>query len=86
MFKLGENYGRWQGWLDRIGIAYEIILPTKWRKEIFDSAPKQADKKAMSLDMARRIFPSMRSQLTRKSDHGRGEALLIAELCRRRNK
>ena len=85
MFKLGENYGKWQGWLDRMAMAYEIITPVQWRKAIFDSMPKQADKKAMSLDMARRLFPKMRSELSRKKDHGRAEALLLAELCRRKN-
>ena len=86
MFKLGENYGKWQGWLDMLGIGYEIITPVQWRKQIFDSAPKQADKKAMSLDMARRLFPKMRDQLSRKMDHGRAEALLLAELCKQKSK
>jgi hypothetical protein len=84
MFKLGENYGRWQGMLSALGIRYEFITPVQWRNQIFDSMPKQKDKKAMSLDMARRIFPKMASQLARKKDHGRAEALLLAALCRRK--
>ena len=85
-FKLGENYGWWRGALQGIAVSYEIVTPAKWRKEIFDSMPKQKDKKKMSLNMARRLFPKMEDELKRKGDHGRAEALLLAELARRKDK
>lgn len=77
------QYGRIQGWLDVLAIPYELITPAKWRKVVFDSAPK-GDTKAMSLDLARRLFPELRGQLERKMDHNRAEAMLIAEVCRRK--
>jgi len=34
--------------------------------------------------MARELFPEMKIFLSRKKDHNRAEALLMAELCKRR--
>ena len=81
-FKFGVNYGWWQGVLDAYGIPYDFVTPAKWRRVMFDSMSKD-DPKAMSLDRARRLFPKMAEQLSRKKDHGRAEALLLAEYCRR---
>jgi len=85
VFKLGENYGRWQGRLEVLKISYELVTPAMWRKGVFDAMPKQEDKKAMSLDLARRLFPELVGELKRKKDHGRAEALLIAEWLRRKS-
>ncbi len=82
-FKFGENFGWWQGVLTALKIPFVFVSPTRWQKVIFDSMPRQADRKAMSLDMARRLFPELRDHLKRKRDHGRADALLIAEYCRR---
>jgi len=76
-FKFGVNYGWWQGVLDAYGIPYDFVTPAKWRKVMFDSMPK-GDPKAMSLDRARRLFPKMADQLSRKKDHNRAEALLLS--------
>jgi len=81
-FKFGQNFGQWIGRLEALCIPFDYVTPAKWRKEIFDSMPK-GDTKAMSLDRARRLFPSMVPMLNRKKDHGRAEALLLAEYCRR---
>ena len=85
-FKLGENYGWWQGILQGIEVAYEIVTPAKWKKEMFDGMPRSEDKKAMSLGLARRLFPKMKDTLKRKKDHDRAEALLLAELMRRKGR
>ena len=82
-FKFGENFGWWQGVLTALKIPFTFAVPRRWQKVIFDSMPRQADRKAMSLDMARRLFPELRDHLKRKRDHGRADALLIAEYCRR---
>ena len=81
-FKFGMNFGIWQGRLEMCGIPYDFATPQKWQKVIFDSMTK-GDRKAMSLDRARRLFPDLRDRLKRKKDHNRAEALLIAEYCRR---
>ena len=39
--------------------------------------------KTRSLEMARKMFPTLHDKLKRKKDHNRAEALLIAEYCRR---
>jgi len=82
-FKFGANYGWWQGVFYCLKIPYELITPQRWQKEIFDSATKGKDRKQMSLEMARRLFPRQTHMLVRKKDNGRADALLIAEYCRR---
>lgn len=83
-FKFGMAYGIVQGWLQAHSIPYEFITPGKWWKIVADSAPKGSDKKAAALELARRLFPELAaSHLSRKKDHNRAEALLIAEVCRR---
>ena len=82
-FSFGQNYGFWQGILYALDISYELISPQKWQKEIFDSK-KEDDRKEMSRQMARRLFPQLNEHLKRKKDHNRADALLIAEYCRRK--
>ena len=82
--KFMTNYGRWLGRLQMAGIKVDIVTPQKWKKVMFDSAPKQ-DPKEMARLRAIRLFPGLSMLLKRKKDHGRAEALLIAEYCRRMN-
>jgi len=82
-FTFGVNFGFWQGFLSALQIPFDLISPQKWQKEIFDSAKKTNDRKAMALERARRLFPEMATSLTRKKDDGRADALLIAECCKR---
>jgi len=83
-FKIAHNYGLWCGRLEALEIPYDIVTPLKWKKEIFDSMPKSADQKEMARDRARRLFPQLSDHLKRKKDHGRAEALLICEFCKRK--
>lgn len=39
MFGLGENYGRWIGRLEALGIPYDLVTPQRWKKAMFDSFP-----------------------------------------------
>jgi len=87
MFNFGANFGTWIGRLEALEIPFDFVTPGKWQKEMFDSMPaKGTDKKEMSRDRARRLFPQVADQLGRKKDHGRAEALLMAEYCRRMDK
>jgi len=81
-FKFGQNFGQWIGRLETLRIRFDFVTPQKWQKEIFDSMAK-GDRKSMSLDRARRLFPEMAEYLKRKKDHSRADAILIAEYCRR---
>ena len=84
-FKFGKNTGRVIGWLEALGIPFVEVTPTKWQKMVYDSGEKMADKKAQSLQVARKLFPAMLPMLKRKKDHNRADALLIAEYCRKVN-
>ncbi len=85
-FKFGANFGTWIGRLEALGLSFDFVTPQKWQKEVYDSAPRKGvDKKRLSLDRARRLFPRAAGYLTRKKDHNRADALLMAEYCRRKN-
>jgi len=58
----------------------EMIHPRVWQKFYHI---KKADK-AISLRIARQLFPDHADWLSRKKDHNRAEALLIANFIRRK--
>lgn len=76
-FKLGVNFGVWLGLLAALGVPTILPRPRDWKKGY---VPAKADKDA-SLAVARRLFPT--ASLARKKDHGRAEALLLADFARR---
>lgn len=55
-----------------------LVRPTKWKKIM-----KVTSEKDTSLTLARELFPA--ASLKRKKDHGRAEALLLAEYGRRQS-
>lgn len=77
-YTLGEGVGQLKGLLLGMGIAFEEVRPAKWKTAL--SIPAKATKD-ISMMAARRLFPE--AELGRKKDHGRSEALLIAEYRRR---
>lgn len=92
MFKFGANFGQWIGRLEALLVPYDFVTPKSWQKKMFGAAPKlyhtkggrkALDNKAMSLSTARRLFPQCQALLSRKKDHNRADALLIAEYNRR---
>lgn len=94
-FKFATNFGRWIGRLEALDISFGFVIPRKWQGHMFGSTPKifmirkgikKLNTKAMSLEVARGLFPKCRDQLTRKKDADRADALLIAEYCRRLDK
>jgi crossover junction endodeoxyribonuclease RuvC len=92
MFSFGEAFGWWEGVLDALCIPYDLITPQKWQKRMFDYRPAKGKrtaaewtklKKELSLERARRLYPQARDLfLTRKKDHNRADALLIAGYCK----
>lgn len=76
-FKLGVNFGVWLGILAALGVPVILPRPCDWKRGY---VPAKADKDA-SLAVARRMFPM--ASLARKKDHGRAEALLLADFARR---
>jgi len=84
-FTFGENFGAWQAMLSHLQIPFEFITPRQWQKSIFDSAKKLENTKRQSYDMASRLFPDQELKTSRgKILDGRCDALLIAEVLRRR--
>ena len=80
MFTFGQNFGQWQGILAALSIPHLQPTPQDWQKGLV-KASDGADTKARSLTVARRIFPDV--DLSRKKDHGKADALLLAWWARR---
>lgn len=80
VFRFGENFGCWQGVLAALSIPYVMPTPQAWQKGLI--VPSDGpDTKARALAVARRLFPS--TDLSRKKDHGRADALLLAHHTRK---
>ena len=78
-FSYGVGYGTWIGILAALKIPYATVRPQEWMAVMF--AGSGSRDKALSIATANRLFP--RATFTKKGDHGRAEALLIAEWLRR---
>ena len=75
MFTFGRNLGAWEGIISTFEFPFMMPTPRQWQKGIID--PKAGtDTKERSLNTARRLFPD--ASLSRKRDHGRSDALLLA--------
>ena len=80
MFTFGRNLGAWEGIISAFSIPFMMPTPRQWQKGIID--PKAGtDTKTRSLNTARRLFPD--ASLSRKKDHGRSDALLLAFWAKR---
>lgn len=77
-FNFGQGYGLWLGIIVGLGLRHEQVTPQRWQKEML--AGMQGGKDA-SIIRAQELFPD--APLSRKKDHGRADALLIAEHGRR---
>lgn len=75
MFTMGHGLGVWEGLLAGMEIPYVKVTPQRWKKALMDGMGK--DKDAARL-VALRRYPQLAGHLTRKKDHGRADALLIA--------
>ncbi len=80
MFKMGVGLGAWRGILAANGIPHEEPTPQRWQKVMLDGMGKGKDASRLR---AIELFPHLADQLSRKKDHGRADALLLAEYARR---
>jgi crossover junction endodeoxyribonuclease RuvC len=78
-FSFGDGYGSWKGLVAGLGMPMSLVTPQRWQKTMLDGM--QGGKDA-SIIRALELFP--KAELKRKKDHGRADALLIAEYGRRR--
>jgi len=77
MLKLGVGYGLWRGIIASLRLRSVIVQPRQWVGDM-----RAGKEKAQRVLMAKRLFPNAGKQLT-KTNHGRADALLIAEWARR---
>jgi hypothetical protein len=71
-FRFGMGCGLLRGAIIAMGLPLHLVAPTKWKR--FFSLDSDAEK---SRALAIRYWPGCR-ELSRKKDHGRAEALLLA--------
>ena len=79
-FKTGVGYGIWLGIIAAYGLPHTAVRPQVWKKTVGIAAGSDKD---MSRVLAQQLHPSCVDQLERKKDHGRADAILIAEHGRR---
>lgn len=82
MFTFGENFGAWQGLLSALRIPFVMPRPREWQAGLVRPSDGP-DTKTRSLNVARRLFPD--AELSRKKDHGRADALLLAWWARQQS-
>jgi crossover junction endodeoxyribonuclease RuvC len=81
MFTFGQNFGQWEGILAALSLPHLQPSPQDWQRGLV-KASDGPDSKARALTVARRLFPDV--DLSRKKDHGRADALLLAWWARAR--
>ena len=81
-FAFGEGYGAILGVLAALGLPHRTIAPQTWKRQL--GLKREQDARATknaARALAQQLFPT--ASLSRVRDHGRAEALLIAEWGRR---
>ncbi len=87
-FNFGMGYGMWLGVLATLRIPYTLVTPQYWKREMMRGMATY--EKSASCVRAAQLFPAASDRLQRPKRgggiiylDGRGDALLIAELCRK---
>ncbi len=82
-FSFGFGFGVWIGILAALEIPYTLVSPVTWKRAM---CPNEAKNKDASRVVARRLWPVQTEEyLSRKKDHNRADAALLAEYLRRKN-
>lgn len=81
MFTFGQNFGTWLGILAALGLSHTLVAPQTWKKEMLADLPKE---KSSAVTRVLQLYPKLSDKFTRKKDHGRADALLIAEYGKRK--
>lgn len=79
-FNFGKGCGLWIGLLAGLQIPYEEVHPATWKAALMRDTNRD---KGASIIKATQLYPSAAKHLTRLKDHGRADALLMAEYARR---
>jgi Holliday junction resolvasome RuvABC endonuclease subunit len=74
-FNFGLGFGMWLGILAALEIPHQQVHPATWKAVMMRDSTKDKDASRMK---AMQLFPLSAKDLTRKKDHGRADALLMA--------
>lgn len=74
-FGFGCGFGQWLGVLASLQIPHQQVNPRTWKMAMMADTGKEKDASRIK---AMQLFPRSAKDLTRKKDHGRADALLIA--------
>jgi crossover junction endodeoxyribonuclease RuvC len=77
MFRLGSAFGTIKGVLAGLGVPFITVHPAKWKKDM-----RLSGDKAMSRQLASRVWPDTSHEFRRVKDDGRAEAALLAKWLR----
>ena len=77
-FRFGQGFGYWEMALAALDIPYRKVRPEVWKRRMMEGMG--AKEKGASILRALQLHPTL--TLNRKKDHGRADALLIAEHAR----
>lgn len=70
-YTFGHSCGVVEGVIGALGIAYTLVPPQRWMKQM--RVPKEG-----SIERCLQLLPACHELLSRKKDHGRADALLLA--------
>lgn len=74
-FNFGLGFGMWLGILAALEIPHQQVHPTTWKAVMMRDSTKDKDASRVK---AMQLYPKSARDLTRKKDHGRADALLMA--------
>lgn len=77
-FRYGEVYGELYATLIFLKIPFMEVHPATWRTKIVGKGKGKDESRRLAMD----LFPELATNLLRKKDHGRAEALLLAWYAR----
>jgi len=78
-FRYGEVYGILKGVIVSLELPLLEVAPITWKNKMIGKG-KSKDASRM---LAAQLFPQLSDRLRLKKDHGRAEAILLAEYGRR---
>jgi len=83
----GRVWGEWVGIIQTLGLPLVVVRAQDWQREMLKGETRKtyADRKAASLKVAGRLFPTFAPLASVKANDGISDALLIAEYHRRMN-
>lgn len=84
-FRFGVNFGIWRGICAALFIKPALIYPATWQSLYLPGWNKKGvDNKQTAIEVAQRLYPAIKNVVYLKKHNGRADALLLADLAKRR--